>query len=236
MGRILSLRLAIPACLAGAAGSIAFAFAGDRAAGSIMAKSGPQALVLLAALLVAAVAIRSLIRRRWASALLHGGFAIIAAGWLIGQNTESRATADLPASGNMALADGDTSDTLYTGDRLQNFAGRVPFTLTLDKFTVTRYGAAEDSPVRDYSSRVTFRQTGRPDREADIRVNHPARIAGYYIYQMSWGQTLDNVTGEPVTYTILSFIRDPGLPVVYAGFLLLAGGALLFAVRQFRLT
>jgi hypothetical protein len=51
---------------------------------------------------------------------------------------------------------------------------------------------------------------------------------------MSWGQNNDEY-GRPVTYTVLQLIRDPGLTAVYAGFVVLLAGILLFAGRVFRI-
>jgi len=80
---------------------------------------------------------------------------------------------------------------------------------------------------------VTITEPGKPPYVANVRVNHPAFVQGYHIYQLSWGQSADRL-GRPVVYTVLQFIRDPGLPLVYAGFVALFAGVLLFAVRVFR--
>jgi len=51
---------------------------------------------------------------------------------------------------------------------------------------------------------------------------------------MSWGHSMDQL-GRPVVYTVLQFIRDPGLKLVYAGFTLLLAGILIYAWRIFRI-
>ena len=141
----------------------------------------------------------------------------------------------------MAMADGEVSDTLWEGPNLTNYVGRVPFSVRLERFFVERYDrneqdrdAGRDAPVREYRSRVTINEPGKAPYVRNIRVNHPAYVQGYHIYQMSWGQGADRY-GRPVEYTVLQFIRDPGLPLVYAGFVVLFAGVLAFAVRIFRM-
>lgn len=158
----------------------------------------------------------------------------------MGRAAERGATEDRPAIGSMALIDGDVSDRLWDGLYLTNYVGRVPFTVKLEKFFVEYYdanGQDRDAgrmpPVREYRSRVTVTEPGQDPYVVNVRVNHPARVRDYHIYQMSWGQSAD-ANGQPVTYTVLQFIRDPGLPVVYAGFVVLFAGILLFAARVCR--
>ncbi|MBE3123808.1 MAG: cytochrome c biogenesis protein ResB, partial [Planctomycetes bacterium] len=53
-----------------------------------------------------------------------------------------------------------------------------------------------------------------------IRVNEPMHYGGYHFYQHSY----DNQNGQ---YTVLSVVSDTGLNAVWAGFILLVGGAAL---------
>lgn len=163
------------------------------------------------------------------------------AGWLMGRVAERTEVPDHPVIGSMALIDGDVSDKLWGGPYLTNFVGRLSFSVKLEKFFVDYYPsnasnveAGRMPPVREYRSRVTITEPGHEPYVANVRVNHPVKVQDYLIYQMSWGQSTDSY-GRPVTYTVLQFIRDPGLSVVYAGFVVLLAGLLLFAVRVFRL-
>jgi hypothetical protein len=210
---------------------------GPTAAGDWMSKLPNLVGVAVLALVLVVTGTRAVFRRRYHSALFHCGLAVILIGWLTGQVAVRTASTENPITGLMALIDGDRSDKLYKGSRLEEFAGRVPFTVQLEKFTVERYPSRDDryeAPVREYRSRVTIQEAGKSPRLEDVRVNHPVYVQGFYIYQMSWGQTRDD-WGRPVTYTVLQFIRDPGLTVVYAGFVLLFAGALWFAANCFRL-
>jgi len=228
-------------CWLSALGAVALAFAGAERAGAFMALPAMQAATLLLACAVGFCGARAATRRRFDSALLHLGCACVMAGWLAGRYAVRTATPDNPATGSMAMIDGDVSDKLWEGAYLTNYVGRIPFSVKLEKFIVERYernaddrDAGREGPVREYRSRVTVSEPGASPYVANVRVNHPVRVRDYHIYQMSWGQSQD-LYGRPVTYTVLQFIRDPGLPAVYAGFCMLLGGILLFAVRVFRL-
>lgn len=73
-------------------------------------------------------------------------------------------------------------------------------------------------PVKVYRSRIAILRDGR-EQKAEVRVNHPIRVAGYHLYQQSWGS-------EPEVYTVLLAVSDSGLWLVYAGFVLLGGGTI----------
>ena len=199
-----------------------------------------QAAVTALTVAVGYSGVRAVKRKRFDSAALHLGCACVMAGWLWGQHTIRSATAENPAQGSMALVDGDVSDTLWSGPYLTNYVGRVPFSIKLEKFIIEHYGqngfdrdAGRMAPIREYRSRVTVSEPGKAPYVANIRVNRPLRVRGYRIYQMSWGNTVDRFR-RPLVYTVLQFIRDPGVPLVYAGFAILFTGVLLFTIRVFR--
>ena len=224
-----------------ALGAVALAFPGPELSGAFMARPVMQGLTALLSALFLLNGLRAVTRRRLDSALLHIGCACVLAGWLIGRYAERTATPEHPVIGSMALIDGDVSDKLWEGQYLTNYVGRVPFSVKLVKFTVERYErngddreAGREAPVREYRSRVLITEAGKTPYVANVRVNHPVFVQGYHIYQMSCGQVTD-IYGRPVEYTVLQFIRDPGLPLVYAGFVVLFAGVLLFAGRVFRL-
>ncbi|MDR2850103.1 MAG: cytochrome c biogenesis protein ResB [Verrucomicrobiota bacterium] len=236
----LGLGTAVHLCWVLAVGAVALAFFGAERAGAFMARPAMLGLMTLLAAAFLYAGTRSAVRRRFDSALLHLGCACIVAGWLAGRYAERTATFERPATGAMALVDGEASDMLWSGPRLDVHAGRVPFSVRLERFFVDRYerngddrDAGRDAPVREYRSRVTVTEPGKAPYVANVRVNHPLAVRGYHIYQMSWGQTADRM-GRPQMYTVLQFIRDPGLSWVYAGFAVLFAGVLLFAVRVFR--
>jgi hypothetical protein len=234
------LSAAIWSCFVCALFSVYLAFLGAERAAAFM--SAPLMLIAVAVLaaVVCGSGLRALKRGRFSSAALHLGCACVMAGWLWGQQAARTATPGEPANGSMALIDGDVTDALWDGPALTNFVGRVPFTIKLEKFIIEHYeqnsvdrDAGRMAPIREYRSRVTVSEPGKTPYVANIMVNRPLRVRGYNIYQMSWGNSVDRFR-QPVVYTVLQFIRDPGVPLVYAGFALLSAGVLLFTIGVFR--
>lgn len=58
--------------------------------------------------------------------------------------------------------------------------------------------------------------------DAEIEVNHPLTVNGWKIYQLSYDERM----GKWSTLSVFELVRDPWLPAVYAGILLMALGAL----------
>lgn len=81
--------------------------------------------------------------------------------------------------------------------------------------------------VKKYSSHVqVFTEDGQ-STSAVIEVNKPLRIASWIIYQLSYDQS----KGKYSETSIFELVRDPWLPVVYTGIImLLAGSFYLFIV------
>jgi hypothetical protein len=77
--------------------------------------------------------------------------------------------------------------------------------------------------AREYRSTVTIEEPGAKPVTRQIRVNEPAKVGPYRLYQLSY----DEEFGPASEYSVIEVVRDPGLPVVYAGMFLLLGGALL---------
>lgn len=86
--------------------------------------------------------------------------------------------------------------------------GSLPFNLVFD-FRERIKSYRSDVSVLDWAGRELKRQT--------IEVNSPLSYGGYTFYQASYDREQHNWSG-------LQVVRDPGLPVVYAGFCLLIFG------------
>ena len=95
-------------------------------------------------------------------------------------------------------------------------------TLPLDTGTVLVM--PEREPKR-FASEVTVYTQDKQKKDALIEVNKPFSVAGWKIYQLSYDET----KGKWSETSIFELVRDPWLPVVYAGIMmLLAGSVCLF--------
>ena len=78
---------------------------------------------------------------------------------------------------------------------------------------------------KKYSSRMTLFIKGEGKQEVNLAVNNPLKVNGWKIYQQSYDQQKGRWSKE----SILEIVKDPWLPVVYAGiFFLMAGALMLF--------
>jgi cytochrome c biogenesis factor len=80
--------------------------------------------------------------------------------------------------------------------------------------------------IRSYKSTLQLLENGKVVREKTIEVNSPLSYRGYTLYQFSY--TLkDPKDPKDLTRSTLQVVRDPGVPVVYAGFICMIGGLIL---------
>ena len=90
---------------------------------------------------------------------------------------------------------------------------QLPFSISLSDFQIDRY---EDgiSP-KQYTSCLSI-----DGKQLKTAVNHPCRYKGYHIYQAGYD-------AEEGSFCVLKIVRDPWLPVLALGALLLAASAFL---------
>jgi len=94
----------------------------------------------------------------------------------------------------------------------------LPFEVKLDDFKIDYY--EDGKSPKQYTSYLTI-----DGKQYTTSVNHPCHILGYTLYQADYDWTY----GE---YSVLLVVRDPWLPVVYLGFVIL----ILSSVLQMRKT
>ncbi len=228
-------------CIVLSIGSIVLAFFGPEKSGVLMSTPPALGFSALICLLLMVRGVATLLNRRFDSALLHLGCALVIGGWIWGRVEPKVVPNPKPLQGSMALIDGDVMNALWDGPYLTNLVGKLDFTVKLEKFMISHYerNPGDQShgrmpPVKEYRSRVTISYPGKAPYVKNIIVNHPVRIGKFLVYQMSWGESVDRYN-QPVIYTVLQFIRDPGLHYVYAGYVTLFVGILLFGIRVFKL-
>ncbi len=73
---------------------------------------------------------------------------------------------------------------------------------------------------KDFISRVTILKEGKEIFEKDIKVNFPLEFNGYSFFQSSYDK-------ENLSWSGLQINKDPGVPIVYLGFILLISGLII---------
>ncbi|MEM9280732.1 MAG: cytochrome c biogenesis protein ResB [Verrucomicrobiota bacterium] len=71
------------------------------------------------------------------------------------------------------------------GALLAKKSWKVPFEVHLDEFIFDRHPGI--SMARNYESRVTRLENGKPDKPIEIKMNEPMRYAGFTFFQESFG-------------------------------------------------
>ncbi len=99
--------------------------------------------------------------------------------------------------------------------------------VALKRFRVPRY---ESGKPRQFVSEVHYMAGGAKGsvENVGISVNHPLVRGGWWIYQSGWGE---DARGE---YTVLKCVRDPFLPLAFAGWAMMLLGAAMLAVKWWR--
>ena len=77
--------------------------------------------------------------------------------------------------------------------------------------------ATEGAPIKAYKSTVEIIDQGVSVMTRTIAVNSPLAYRGYTFYQLSYNP-------EDLHWTMLQVVRDPSVPIVYGGFLLMMIG------------
>ncbi|MDD6125891.1 MAG: cytochrome c biogenesis protein ResB, partial [Paraprevotella sp.] len=138
--------------------------------------------------------------RKWAVALLHLSFLVILIGAFITHLTSEE--------GTIHLRKGVKTST-FTNTRHESLP--LPFQLSLEEFRILYYHGTD--AVMDYQATIMVEGNGNR-HSIQVSMNHIGKVSGYRLYQSSYDTDLQG--------TILLMTHDPyGIPVTYAGYLLL---------------
>jgi len=153
-------------------------------------------------------------RQRIGFVVTHGSILLILVGAL--------PTDRLKIEGQLALWEGDQGDIVASPPTRGGAEGPrhpLPFKVRLDAFEIDYYQGTH-RPAQ-FRSRVTVSdpKTGTTF-PAIIEMNHELSYAGYRLFQSSYQQA------EGRDQTVLLVSRDPGQPIVFAGYFLMLGGML----------
>ncbi|MHC4606095.1 MAG: cytochrome c biogenesis protein ResB [Planctomycetota bacterium] len=107
--------------------------------------------------------------------------------------------------------DGKVSSGVIAAVRPQTISARLPA-----QFLVLERMSRE---VKAYRSRLSILEEGRKVAEQTVEVNHPLVYGGYRLYQTDYRP-------DDPTYSGIKVVKNPGLWVAYAGFLMMCAGIL----------
>ena len=103
----------------------------------------------------------------------------------------------------------------------------LPFIVTLKDFGMETYPSGE---AKSYNSHILIKDE-KGEREANIMVNHPARVGAWKIYQVSY----DTAKGADSNISILECVRDGWYPIVRTGlWIILSAGAFMALTAGYR--
>ena len=100
--------------------------------------------------------------------------------------------------------------------------------MVLKRFGIPRYASGKPKQYVSELHYMAAESKGAVE-DVSISVNHPFVRSGWWIYQSSWGE------GAQGEFTVLKCVRDPFLPLAFAGWAMLLAGAFALAVRHWRL-
>lgn len=141
--------------------------------------------------------------------LNHLGIFLIVWGALFGAPDVSRS--------KVMVGRGQAVNYSYTSD---GTVVSLPFNVALEDFRIDYYDDGKNP--RQFTSHLLV-----DGRQLTTQVNAPASYKGYTLYQDSY----DRTTGR---YTVLQVVRDPWLPIIYIGMVLLAAGSILLLFGRWR--
>jgi len=151
-------------------------------------------------------------RQRIGFALTHSSMLVILGGALVSHVAGT--------SGQLSLWEGEESSVFMElpkpGVQIPH---PLPFAVRLDAFEIDVYpGTVRPAMFR---SRVTVKETGSGKAvPAVIEMNRELSHGGYKFFQSSYQVT------EGREMTVLSVARDPGMPIVFMGYIILVAGML----------
>jgi len=157
--------------------------------------------------------------KRWAAAsfspssfhfslLLHLGL-------FLAMTTATLGNADVQHLKMVAFKDAPESRALTAENTVYN----LPLTIELKRFLLDTY--ADGTPKR-FASELQIQTSSGSHINATVDVNQPVEVDGWKIYQYGY----DTQEGARSRYSILELVRDPWLPWVYAGIIMMLAGAL----------
>lgn len=175
----------------------------------LLASSWTDGVMLGLLLLLGELSLDALLRKRWMSALVHLGAALIIVG---GGLTAGKAKEGQIVFTDAAYAPPEYRQCIIGGDRV-----------ALHSFEMPTY---PDGMPKQYITHLIF-----PEGIRTVSVNAPLRRKGYTYYQMSY-QQVEGYYGEPIYNTVLTVRKDPGATFTFWGYGCIVVAAFALAFRE----
>ena len=122
-------------------------------------------------------------------------------------------------TGFMEIYEGEETGSFFIEDKNKP----LPFKVHLEDFIIEHYSDDPLSAIKDYKSKLKVIDRGQIATVKTVEVNNPLRYRGYTFYQNDYDHRNSR-------YTVLQVVKDPGVPSVYAGFILLIVGLIFVSV------
>ena len=165
--------------------------------------------LLIVNFLVIATKYKYLKRHRWGLLLVHTSFIIILLGALV--------SFLFGEEGILHIREGESTDQMAIRQGDLTTFHTLPFTVELEKFTLTRYPGS--SSPSSYESKLLVRVDGETRHER-VFMNNVLDVKGYRLFQASYDPDEQG--------TVLSVNRDvAGRNITYTGYLLLVIGLII---------
>jgi hypothetical protein len=125
--------------------------------------------------------------------------------------------------GSMAVAFVETRD-IITGDTASGWiaSGSLMFDPRFLSLKRSQILILTEPEPRKFESLVVIKDAKGVTDTVKLEVNKPHRVKGWKLYQISY----DTRMGKYSTLSVIEAVKDPWLPLVYTGILLLLGGAI----------
>ncbi|MEI7901546.1 MAG: cytochrome c biogenesis protein ResB [bacterium] len=142
-----------------------------------------------------------------------------------GGEAQSRSDEPINPALQVSVTGGGTTNTQWVFARFPDFGshggadGAAPLPLKF-RFEVVQSEAAmgrAQSPIKAFRSTVDVLEGGAVVHTSTVAVNSPFSYRGYTFYQSSYDP-------QDLAWSALHVVQDPGVPVVYSGFVLMMVG------------
>jgi hypothetical protein len=129
--------------------------------------------------------------------------------------------ADRPGSMSVAFIE---TRNIITGDTSSGWitSGSMMFQARFLSLKKSKLLILTEPEPRKFESLVLVKDSRNIEDTIKLEVNKPFRMNGWKLYQLSY----DTQLGKYSKHSVIEAVRDPWLPVVYIGILMLLGGAI----------